>query len=124
MARLTFGDVVSEEAVVDFGALAVLTHRKRRGARARPSGGEPSNPYFLALPELRPCCCGLAKGPGARHPGIGKAQPRIRGEEENRRRVEGKERSNRGQHPPRGGRMRKAMRGGQKKEKRQNPTNA
>lgn len=28
----TFCDIVSEEAVIDFGALAVLTHRKQRSA--------------------------------------------------------------------------------------------
>lgn len=28
----TFCDIVSEEAVIDFGALTVLTHRKRLGA--------------------------------------------------------------------------------------------
>lgn len=118
---LTFGDVVSEEAVVDFGALAVLTHRKRRGARARPSGGEPSNPYCLAPPELRPCCCGLAKGPGTRHPGIGKAQSR-RGDV--RRKGGAKKDQTGGQDPPQGGKGGQTRGEGNKNLRAETPTTA
>lgn len=67
----TFSDVVSQEGVVDFGALSVLAHLKLREGDppARPSWGEGSNPCSLSPPRLRPCCSGLAKRTGTRHPG-------------------------------------------------------
>lgn len=42
----TFSDVVSQEGVVDFGALSVLAHLKLREGDppVRPSWGEGSNP--------------------------------------------------------------------------------
>ena len=62
----TFGDIVSQEAVVDLWALSVFGHLKQR---ERHLSAPPSCPCSLCPPSLHPCCSRLAGRHGARHSG-------------------------------------------------------